>query len=167
MRYCELIEDVSDIWYHTSSIYFEKFERQTKNMVNGEYQNPIWLTKDKNLNYSRNGYMYTCLLSSTTRIFVASRDLIKEYSDYIGDEILTELGERLYNVLVNKYGDEHAYEIFYDIVHKMSWDNLGRVEVMEFIEKQGFDAYEEKGEGHRSIAVFNTDKIKIISVEKQ
>lgn len=164
------------ILYHGSSKLFSSFKSEIKRFMEKEpVEVPIFLTPSMSfakLNAGYNGYVYTIVLSSNSKLF-SSTELYNLGSRFWPPENdnLTTLGKDLMGSIagghiyadVDPENDYEHGEILKGILSE-DYDSMESNGMMYWLKQHHYDGFHVQGDGVRNIAIFDPDKLYILSV---
>ena len=166
------LEASSGAWYHGSTTTFDHFDR-----------GPVFMTQDYAFAAHHapgsTGVVYE-VEPLVQRTFDASALVGDRTSSYWPppEEELTELGQRFLRELEALYGNsdgnkEDNWHVFHDSeglwpqLLNGYWGAVEQPEVLEILQRLGFDSFRVRGEGTEALAVFDPANVRIVSMAKK
>lgn len=175
-----------DVWYHGSPQRFERFRSQIKPTFGaGESEVPIFLTNDVEFAVlyagPSGGYIYT-VRPHVEHIFDARSFVLNDRYWPPEREALTQEGQTFYDDLVENrifpeligYGTSHESDdewramhdsqVTYASIFARDYDTMESTEMKRWMRAHGYDSFYVRGDGPNNLAVFDPEKIEILSV---
>jgi len=176
----------NDVWYHGSPQRFDRFRSQVgRKFGTGESEVPIFLTKDVDFAamYAgpSGGYIYT-VIPHVERTFDAKAFVVSDRYWPPPPDALTEDGQAFYDDLVNnrifpelirygtRYEDDDEWRSMHDSqgayasIFARDYDTMETTEMKRWMQAHGYDSFYVRGDGPNNLAVFDPERIEILSV---
>jgi hypothetical protein len=187
VREHRLRETAEEAWYHGSPHRFDRFHRRTgRTFGSDESEVPIFLTHD--LKFARlyagaNGFVYT-VNPLVNRTFDANTFVLSDRYWPPPRESLSPEGQEFYDDLAgNKifpdligYGtkteDDDEWRAMHDSygtyasILSQDYDVMETTEMKRWLLAHGYDSFLVRGDGPTNLAVFDPEKIEILSSER-
>ena len=155
------------LWFHGNQSKFDKFiQSEDWTAFDGvRVKRPVWLSPEKKfakLYATQHGYVYTVEYKPSGKTFPDHE--LTTFDRYIE---LTPFGESLKDDLIdaNVFDDEDEAESMVKEISNLSYDVMETSWMMNWLKKNGYSAFEVRGDGPTNLAVIDIENIHIVKRE--